>query len=248
MVEGWGATFEIIPAIDLLAGQVVRLRRGDFDEATAYSTDPVRVAGEFTEAGARWIHVVDLDGARAGERVQAAIVRSIIERAGEGVRIQVAGGLRSIAAVAHALEDGASRVVLGTAALTDHELVRHAVAEHRPERIAVAIDIRDGMAVGEGWREGAAGREADAIVRDLATLGIGMFVVTAIERDGLLQGPDTGLLARIVELGAGSVVASGGISSVDDLRAVRDAGCSGAIVGRAIYEGSIDLREALAAM
>jgi phosphoribosylformimino-5-aminoimidazole carboxamide ribotide isomerase len=248
MIEGRGATFEILPAIDLLGGAVVRLRQGAFDRATAFSTDPVGVAHEFADAGARWLHIVDLDGARAGERTQRSIVRQIIGSLGGRAAIQVAGGLRTKAAVATAIDDGASRVVLGTAALTDPNMVRGLVAEHGSDRIAAAIDVRQGMAVGDGWRAGAAGRNADDLVGELAAAGVGCFIVTAIDRDGLLGGPDIGLLARIVATGAGRVIASGGISSIDDLEAVRDVGCAGAIVGRAIYEGRIQLREALAAL
>jgi phosphoribosylformimino-5-aminoimidazole carboxamide ribotide isomerase len=246
MVERLDASFNVIPSIDLLGGEVVRLRQGMFDQSTAYSADPVAVALGFADAGARWIHVVDLDGARKGERVQASTVRRLIEALGDRVRVQVAGGLRTPAAVAEALEDGAARVVLGTAAIGDPELVRGLIGDRGSERIAVAIDVRDGMAVGEGWRDGAPGREAEAVVRELAGAGAGWFAVTAIERDGLLEGPDLGLLGDIVAMGSGRVIASGGISSIHDLRAVREVGCSGAIVGRSIYEGRLDLRESLA--
>jgi phosphoribosylformimino-5-aminoimidazole carboxamide ribotide isomerase len=246
--EGSSATFDLLPAIDILGGEVVRLRQGDFDRATAFSTDAVSVASTFVNAGTRWLHVVDLDGARAGQRRQRAIVRRVIESVGEGVGVQVAGGLRTRQAVDEALNDGATRVVLGTAALEDPALVRGVLEQHGADAIAVAVDVRDGLAVGDGWRDDAPGRRANELVAELADIGVTCFVVTAIERDGLLEGPNLTLLGGVVQQDRGRVIASGGISSIDDLRAVRDAGCAGAIVGRAIYEGRIDLHEALAAV
>jgi phosphoribosylformimino-5-aminoimidazole carboxamide ribotide isomerase len=246
--EGSSATFDLLPAIDLLGGEVVRLRQGDFDQATAFSTDAVSVARSFVNAGTQWLHVVDLDGARAGRRRQRATVRRVIESVGEGVRVQVAGGLRTRQAVCEALDDGATRVVLGTAALKDPALVRAVLEQHGADAIAVAIDVRDGLAVGDGWRDGAPGRRADEVLAELADIGVTCFVVTAIERDGLLEGPNLKLLEGVVHQDRGRVIASGGISSIDDLQAVRAAGCAGAIVGRAIYEGRIDLREAVAAV
>jgi phosphoribosylformimino-5-aminoimidazole carboxamide ribotide isomerase len=224
---------------------VVRLRQGSFEDATSFSDDPVAVARMFAGQGARRLHVVDLDGARVGEPQQREIVVQLLAEVGDEVRIEVAGGLRQDAAVDAMLDAGAARVVLGTVAVRDPELITRVVRAHGSERIVVALDIRQGLAVGEGWRAGAAGRKPEDIVTDLVGVGVELFAVTAIERDGLLTGPDIDLLRRIVDIDRGEVIASGGITSVADLLAVRDAGCTGAIVGRAIYEGRLDLRDAI---
>ena len=239
--------FEVLPAIDLRGGRVVRLQQGDFDRETTYGDDPSAVARKFAEAGARWIHVVDLDGAREGERAQRATMRRLLAAVDDTVRCQLAGGLRTAEAAADALGDGAARVVIGTAALRDPALAARLVAAHGRERIVVALDVRNNLAVGEGWRDGAGGIEPAEALRRLADLGVDLFAVTAIDRDGLLEGPDLALLSELVSLGRGRVIASGGISSIDDVRAVRALGCSGAIIGRALYEGRLDLAEAIQA-
>jgi phosphoribosylformimino-5-aminoimidazole carboxamide ribotide isomerase len=241
-------TFEILPAIDLRGGRVVRLRQGDFARETVYSDDPVAAARGFADAGARWLHVVDLDGARAGEPVNGGVDAAIVGAVGERMQVEVAGGLRSAESVAAVLERGAARAVVGTAALLDPSFAGDLVIRHGAARIAVAIDVRDGLAVGHGWAQGASGIEAVGAIRHLADVGVTTFEVTAIERDGLLDGPDLALYERLVALGAGSVIASGGIATIDDLRAVQDLGCAGAIVGRALLDGSMDLRDALAAI
>jgi phosphoribosylformimino-5-aminoimidazole carboxamide ribotide isomerase len=245
--KGGASAFELLPAIDLRGGRVVRLVEGDFGRETAYSDDPVGVGRAFVDGGATGIHVVDLDGARGGEPAQAATIREIV-RAVEGrARCQVAGGLRSEAAVTGALEAGAARVVIGTAAIRDPAFAGRLVARHGPDRIVAALDVRDGLALGEGWRAGAAGvLPADAVAA-LADNGVATFAAPAIDRDGRLEGPDLDLLASLVALGRGSVIASGGIGLIDDLRRVKDLGCAGAIVGKALYEGRLDLREAIAA-
>jgi phosphoribosylformimino-5-aminoimidazole carboxamide ribotide isomerase len=239
----------ILPAIDLRDGHVVRLRQGDFAQEQVYDDDPGKVARGFAAAGAAWIHVVDLDGARAGERRQSSSVAGIVaEVAPAGVRIQVAGGVRTLDDIAGVLASGADRVVLGTVALRDVELVRTAIDRHGPERIAVALDVRDGIAVGDGWLPGSVGVPVGDAHDRLERAGVATFIVTAIERDGLLGGPDLALLESIVQTTAGTVIASGGIRSVSDLEATRVIGCGGAIVGRAIYDGSLDLPSAIAAM
>ena len=239
------AGFQILPAIDLRAGRVVRLAEGDFVRETVYGSDPGEVARSFVEAGARWIHVVDLDGARDGERRQTEAVARIVAAAGPGVCCEVAGGLRDEAAVAAALAAGAARAVVGTAALRDPEFVRRLVERFGPERIAVALDVRDGLAVGEGWVPGTPGVPADRALNTLADRGARTFIVTAIERDGLLTGPNLDLLGRMIALGRGDVIASAGISSLEDIATVRKLGCGGAIVGRAIYEGRVNLADAV---
>ncbi len=242
------ATFALLPAIDLVGGRVVRLRQGDFDRETTYADDAAAVAEGFAGEGADWLHIVDLDGARRGAPAQTAIVRGIVDRVGDRARSEVAGGLRTDAAVAEALDTGAARAVVGTAALRDPEFAARLVERHGPERIAVSIDVRGGLALGEGWRAGAAGIPVEEAIEGLASVGVTTFEVTAIDRDGLLGGPDLELLRRVIRLGRGDIIASGGISSVDDIVAVRELGCSGAIVGRALYEGRFTLPEAFAAL
>ena len=240
------STFELLPAIDLRGGRVVRLRQGDFGRETAYSSDPVAVARSFAEAGSTWLHVVDLDGARTGTPAHESHVRAITNAVGDRVAVEVAGGLRSAESATATLAMGAARVVLGTAVLREPTLAGHLVRRHGAGGIAVALDVRAGEAIGEGWSEAAAGRPVDEILAMLADQGIETFEVTAIDRDGELDGPDLELLARLVELDRGSIIASAGISSLDHLAAVRSIGCAGAIVGRAIYEGRLDLAAATA--
>jgi len=239
--------FELLPAIDLRDGRVVRLRQGDFERETSYSEDPVAVAVEFAAAGAQWLHVVDLDGARNGEPRHAATVAAIVAAVGREVRVEAAGGLRTRATVQLAFVTGASRVVLGTAALRDPAFAAAVVEEHGFERVAVAIDVRDGRASGDGWDANAPTTDPLDAMRRLADSGVSTFEVTAIDRDGLLEGPDLELLGRAVGLDRARIVASAGIASVEDIAAVRAIGCAGAIIGRALYEGQLSLRDALSA-
>ena len=241
------ATFDVLPAIDLRHGRVVRLRGGDFERETRYGDDPVGVAREWAAQGARWLHVVDLDGALGGEPLQAEVAGSIASAVGDAVSCEVAGGLRTEGAVAAALDLGLARAVIGTAALRDLALVARLVEKHGAARIAVALDVRDGRAVGDAWRPGATGTPVADASRALADAGVATFEVTAIARDGLLGGPDLRLLEQLLALDCGEIIASGGIATLDDLRAVRDLGCSGAIVGRALYEGAFSVADAIAA-
>jgi phosphoribosylformimino-5-aminoimidazole carboxamide ribotide isomerase len=239
--------FDILPAIDLRGGRVVRLQQGDFERETAFSDDPVAVARSFAAAGARWLHVVDLDGARTGEPAHDAVIRDLVDTLAGDVAVEVAGGLRSEESVAAVLASGVARAVVGTAALRDPAFAGRSVATHGPDRIAAALDIRDGLALGEGWREGALGVRAEDALAALADQGVTTFEVTSIDRDGLLGGPDLELLRRLVDLDRAAVIASGGIASLDDIRAVRALGCAGAIVGRALYEGRFDIASAIGA-
>ncbi len=245
------STFDVLPAIDVRGGRVVRLEQGSFDRERTYGDDPAAVAGSFAKDGARWIHVVDLDAARSGERTVDGALQAIIRAArdaGEGTRIQAAGGIRDGAVADRVVSAGAARIVLGTSALRDPALVAGLVDRHGPAAIAVALDIRDGQALGDGWVDGAVGPAVDDAIERLAESGVATFVVTAIARDGLLGGPDLDLLGRVLASTRAAVIASGGIATIADLTAVRDLGCSGAIVGRALYEGRFTLREALAAV
>jgi phosphoribosylformimino-5-aminoimidazole carboxamide ribotide isomerase len=236
--------FEVIPAIDLRAGRVVRLVEGDFGRERVFADDPAGVADAFATAGARRVHVVDLDGARAGSPDQATAIAAVADTLRGRARLQVAGGLRTLADAEAALAV-ADRIVLGTSLITGPSIARALVDRHGPARIAAALDVRDGRALGGAWRAHAPGLDLDVAVGRLVEAGIGIAIVTAIERDGRLEGPDLELLARVAANGSLAVVASGGIRDIADLDAVRSAGAAGAIVGRAIYEGRLDLRAAL---
>jgi phosphoribosylformimino-5-aminoimidazole carboxamide ribotide isomerase len=241
------STFEVLPAIDLRDGRIVRLRQGDFAAETAYGGDAPDVARGYADAGAGWIHVVDLDGARAGEPRQLALVERIVEAVAGRLSVELGGGLRTDAAVETALDAGVARVAVGTAALRDPDFAARLVTRYGTERIVASIDVRDGLALGEGWRPGAPGMPAETAVERLAAAGVRTFEVTAIERDGTFEGPDLALLGRLVALGQVDIIASGGVGTIQDVLDARDAACSGAIVGRALYEGRIDLAELLRA-
>jgi phosphoribosylformimino-5-aminoimidazole carboxamide ribotide isomerase len=238
--------FDVIPAIDLRGGRVVRLEQGDFQRETAFSTDPAAVSAGFADVGATWLHFVDLDGARAGQPAQLDTVRAISRGLGNRISVEAAGGIRTEPAVDAAIAAGARRVVFGTAAVRDPDLVRYAIAAHGPETVVAAIDVRGELAVGDAWQSGAAGVPPDELVARLADAGVTWFEVTAIDRDGLLGGPDLRLLEALVRLDRGRIVASGGIRDVADAAATRDLGCAGAIVGRALYDGTFDLATAIA--
>jgi phosphoribosylformimino-5-aminoimidazole carboxamide ribotide isomerase len=240
--------FDVIAAIDLRGGQVVRLREGDFERQIDYDHDPVDAALSFVEAGVRWIHVVDLDGARTGVPEQRETIHRIVAAVGDRASCEVAGGLRTFESVDAAFEAGAARVVVGTAALRDPGFAKKLVERHGTERIVGALDVRNGRALGEAWRPGASGLDAPEALAMLADAGVTLFAATAIDRDGSLAGPDLHLLESLLRLGRGGVIASGGVTTIDDLRAVRELGCSGAIVGRALYEGTLDLAEAITAL
>ena len=239
-------SFLVLPAIDLLGGHVVRLERGDFNSQTSFSDDPGAVARKFVTAGATWLHVVDLDGARTGSAIHGSAIGLIVSAtAGLSASVEVAGGLRTAEACASALEAGAARVVVGTRALAEPEFAADLVLAQGTDRVVVALDIRDGRAVGHGWAGGDAGIELDRALGSLLDAGVRWFEVTAIHRDGMLGGPDIVLLERAVRDPRARIIASGGIASIGDLCAVRDLGCVGAIVGRALYDGTLDLATAL---
>jgi len=232
----------LYPAIDLKDGQAVRLLRGDMAAATVFSDDPAGQARAFVAAGARWLHLVDLDGAFAGEPRNAEAVEAIL--AACPVPTQLGGGIRDRAGVERWLARGVARVILGTAAVEDPAFVREAARAH-PGRVAVGIDARGGRVATRGW---ATQTEADLtdLARGFEDAGLAAIIYTDISRDGAMAGPNveaTAALARAVSI---PVIASGGVSSLGDLAALRDAGgIAGAIVGRALYDGAVDLRAAL---
>lgn len=234
-----------IPAIDLMGGQVVRLRRGAAAEKTVYSDNPVAVARDFEAAGARRLHIVDLDGAFKGEPANLAVIESI--RNAVGLEIEVGGGLRTRAAVERLLKTGVNYAILGTSALRDRDLLDE-LAFDFGDQLIVGIDARDGKVAVEGWVETSTLPVLD-FARELENIGIGTVIHTDIDTDGMLTGPNTAALARLADATIMEVIASGGVSSLADLdalRALRRPNLIGAIIGRAIYDRKIDLREAIA--
>jgi phosphoribosylformimino-5-aminoimidazole carboxamide ribotide isomerase len=237
----------LLPAIDILGGKAVRLARGDFDEQTVYDADPFDAAQRWVADGARMLHVVDLDGARSGTPANLEHVARITREL--DVPVQVGGGLRSAAAVRDALAAGAARVVLGTAAYADVDLLDEVLAEHG-EQLVVSIDARHGQLATSGWTEQTE-IPAEVVIERLGHRGVRRFVYSSIERDGMLGGPDLDAIQRIAAVVRGSFVYSGGISSLDDLRALaslRQVNLSGVIVGKALYEQRFGVAEALAAL
>jgi phosphoribosylformimino-5-aminoimidazole carboxamide ribotide isomerase len=237
---------ELIPAIDLRGGRVVRLRQGDFEQETRYGDDPVAVARRWVREGASRLHLVDLDGAIEGRPAQASVVGAIASAV--GVPCQVGGGLRDEAAVAGALAV-VDRAILGTALLDHPALGTRLVERFGAGRIGAAVDVRAGRAARIGWQPGAEGGGALDAVRAVTVAGVRVVLLTAIDRDGTLEGPDLELVRSVRAAIPGlTLIASGGIGTLEDLRALADLGCDGAILGRALYEGRFTLPEALASV
>jgi phosphoribosylformimino-5-aminoimidazole carboxamide ribotide isomerase len=237
----------LYPAIDIRGGKAVRLMQGDYERETAYDDDPVVAARRWVEGGARWLHVVDLDGARAGEPVNLEHVRRIV--AAVNVPVQLGGGLRDSKKVEEAISSGAERVVLGTAAVRDPEMAAAIAAAHG-ERVVASVDSRSGRVAAEGWTEQSDLGTTD-VVAALTERGISRFVYTPVDVDGLMEGPDLDSLREVAEATEGELIYSGGIGSIDDLRAVAGLGLDnlgGVIVGRALYEGRFTVAEAQAAL
>lgn len=230
--------FEVIPAVDLLGEAAVRLEQGAFDRVVAREADPLALARRFVAAGARRIHLVDLDGARSGRLRPELIGR--IAAAAAPARVQASGGVRSLADALALLEAGADRVVVGTAAFAGRRALERLAAE-LGERLVVAVDVRAGRVLAQGWRARTPLTFEQALERCVAA-GVQRLLCTAVERDGTLAGPDLGLLARAVERSGVPVLAAGGVRSEADLAALAEAGCEGAVVGRALLEGGVPLR------
>ena len=234
----------LLPAIDIRGGRAVRLQRGDFARETVYADDPLEAARSFVEAGARSLHVVDLDGAREGRPVNLAHLRRIATEL--TVPVEYGGGLRSLVDVREALAAGAARVVLGTAALVDVEFLE-SVVETWGVRIVVAVDVREGHVSVSGWTKPTQMLPADAI-RRMQRRGVNQFVYTNVDRDGMLDGPDLDEVRRVSDVVRGRFIYSGGIASLDDLRAlraVRLVNLAGVISGKALYEGRFTVTEAV---
>lgn len=240
---------EIIPAIDIRGGRCVRLEQGDYERETVFDSDPVAAARRWQAAGARRLHVVDLDGARDGRPGNEDAIRAILNSS--AVPVQVGGGIRDIAAIQRYVEAGAGRVILGTAAVKDQTTLINAVTLFR-ERIVVGVDARDGLVATEGWLETSTLPATD-LVKQLSELGVTRIIYTDILRDATLTGPNFAAISGLLEFISGlpspiSVIAAGGLSSIDDLRRLAELPVEGAIVGKAIYTGAIDLAAALEAL
>lgn len=240
---------ELFPAIDIRGGHCVRLRQGDFDAETVYDDDPASVARRFEAAGARWLHVVDLDAARTGSPENLATIARVC--AAVGVPVQCGGGVRDEAAADRLLAAGAARVVVGTAAVESPALVEGLSARH-PGRVVVGLDARGRDVAVRGWTEGT-GADLVDLARRFADSGVAALVVTEIARDGTMAGPDLDQLSAVLRATTLPVIASGGVGSLDDVRVLDSVDIdgrrlAGAIVGRAIYEGRIDVAEALRAL
>ena len=236
---------EVIPAIDLRGSRCVRLFQGDFDRETVFSDDPLATARAWQEQGGLRLHLVDLDGAASGQPAHLGIITEIVREL--AIPVQVGGGIRTVATAESWLAAGADRVVIGTAAIRDPEMVREVCQRHGSQRVVVAVDAKDGKVAVQGWTEASSMTVLD-LGKEMASIGVARLLYTDIARDGMLVGPDVetnALLARETGL---AVLASGGVSSVEDIRRLVETGVEGVVVGRALYTGAVDLAEAIAAV
>lgn len=231
----------ILPAIDIKDGQCVRLYQGDYTQITTYDLDPVKVAKRWQSCGASWLHIVDLDGAAAGHPVNIESIKMI--RASTSLHIEMGGGMRTLRDIMQMLDFGIDRVILGTVAITDRSLLIDALTRWG-ELIAVGLDARKGSVAISGWRETSQVR-ATSLASELCADGVQRFIYTDIARDGVLKGPNIEELKAVQRVISCSLIASGGVSSMDDLRSLATLGIEGAIVGKALYTGNIDLTDAI---
>jgi phosphoribosylformimino-5-aminoimidazole carboxamide ribotide isomerase len=235
---------KLFPAIDIKDGQCVRLYQGDYDQMTVYASDPVEVAQRWQEAGASWLHVVDLDGAKEGHPLNTDLIARICQQT--TLRVEVGGGLRSLEHIEKTLAAGIERVILGTAVLTDRALLDQALRRWG-ERIVVGLDARAGLVAISGWR-GTSNVRATELARELSAAGINRFIYTDIARDAAMQGPNLAALSSMLDALQGTsttLIASGGVSSLEDLRQLARLEVEGAIIGKALYVGAINLAEAV---
>ena len=236
----------LLPAIDIKDGKCVRLYQGNFDRLTTYDADPAQVARRWQDAGASWLHIVDLDGAITGQPTNFEVISRI--RKGVSLHIEYGGGMRTLAGIQRMVDIGIDRIILGTIAITNRDLLQEAL-QRWPEHIAVGLDARDGRVAIAGWRE-TSPVQVTTLASELCASGVQRFIYTDIARDGALQGPNLpGLQTMQTTITGASprsaLIASGGISTIDDLRAIAQLGIEGAIVGKALYTGAIDLATAI---
>ena len=232
----------LFPAIDLFEGKAVRLYQGDYAQMTVYNNDPLQVAQTFMEAGATHLHLVDLEGARSGDTPNLALISRLARLP---LYIELGGGIRSLDVIERYLAAGISRVILGTAAATDPAFVKQAVDTFGGEHIAVGMDLKDGKVAVKGWTQVVEGDPLD-FCRQMAAYGVGGMIATDISRDGAMRGANRALYAEIQSACDLKLVASGGVSSLEDIAALRDMGLYGAILGKAYYTGAVDLKTAIA--
>ncbi|GGH72519.1 1-(5-phosphoribosyl)-5-[(5-phosphoribosylamino) methylideneamino] imidazole-4-carboxamide isomerase [Compostibacillus humi] len=233
----------IFPAIDILRGKCVRLTQGDYNKETVYDNSPLEVAKTWEKKGASWIHVVDLDGAKTGENVNRQTIKEIAKQV--NIPIQTGGGIRSLAVVEEYLRAGVERVILGTAAIKSRSFLQEAVGKFG-SRIAVSIDARNGYVATDGWTEDS-GLKAIDLVKQLAAIGVDTIVYTDIMKDGMLSGPNFAELETVNKATAMKVIASGGVSAKNDVEKLTAMGIYGAIIGKALYDGRLELEEVLEA-
>lgn len=231
----------VYPAIDIKEGRCVRLKQGNFNEATVYNDEPWKVALQYCEAGASYIHIVDLDGARAGSGVNNEHIKKIIENV--SVKVQVGGGIRNMRDIEEKFALGADRVILGTSAVKNPEFVRDAVREFG-ERIAVGIDATGGLVAISGWEE-VSEVSALKLSFDMRELGVKTIIYTDIARDGMMTGPNTAATKDLADRTGMDIIASGGVSSLKDLTEIKQTGASGVIIGKALFTGAISLADAI---
>ena len=231
----------IIPAIDLIGGQAVRLVKGDYDKVTVYSDDPAAVAESFERAGAKYLHVVDLDGAKDGTTANFETIKKIIERT--DLSVEVGGGIRTLERVRQYIDVGVDRVIIGTAAVTDPDFLREAVKLYG-EKIVVGVDIKDGFVAIKGWLE-ISELSCKEFCKKLESLGVKTIICTDISKDGMMSGTNRELYRELYDEFELNIIASGGVSSMEDIAVLSNMGLFGAIVGKAIYTGAIELSEAI---
>ena len=231
----------IFPAIDLYDKKAVRLYKGDYKEMTVYSEDPLSVAKDFEAAGATYIHMVDLEGAKDGTTPNLSVVKEIAQST--SLRVEIGGGIRSMETVDKYISAGVYRVILGTSAVTDEAFLKEALAKHG-EKIAVGADIKDGFVAIKGWLE-SSGVLCDDFFAKMQALGVKTVICTDISKDGAMKGTNLALYKSLSERFSIDIVASGGVSSMDDVRALRAMNMYGAIIGKAYYVGAINLKEAI---
>ena len=234
---------ELIPAIDLIDGKCVRLYQGDYSKETVYSDDPLEVALRWESLGASRIHIVDLDGARSGNPDNLSVVKRIVEAV--RVPVQMGGGVRTLNSAHQIIEAGVQRVMLGTVAVREPEIVHSACSELGSESVVVAVDSKDGIVAVSGWTSDSDMKATELIAR-MMEAGVRTFLCTDISRDGTLAGPNYGLMRDLVEVAGEGVIAAGGIASVEHLEHLAKVGVGGAVVGKALYTGDIDLAETIA--
>jgi phosphoribosylformimino-5-aminoimidazole carboxamide ribotide isomerase len=238
------SSFIIYPAIDIRGGKCVRLVQGDYNRETIYNDNPAEVAADWESQGAQWIHLVDLDGAKAGEPINGQLIANIAERV--SIPVQIGGGIRTMENVERLLDAGISRVIIGTAAIENRQFV-YEVLDKYGDQTAIGIDARNGFVATRGWLE-TSEVKADVLAKELAERGAKTFIFTDISRDGMMEGPNVEAIVALAQASGQAVIASGGVSKLDDLIKLSEQhtnGIAGAIVGKALYTNNINLESAI---